>query len=164
MTTTATRPAELRRMAASVRPSSVNENDRTVSSGDRHRCTDRRNLSLVCTREAVQFGPAPVPVLLSHSNHTDQMAGRITQLRFERGQVIGTAQFTDAPAADQGWQLARAGCAVSVGARIDPAALRPQSEKPIRPPAGACSRRRLCPWVQTREPSHVHSIKPRRAP
>jgi hypothetical protein len=57
------------------------------------------------------------------------MAGRITELRFERGQVIGTAQFTDAPAADRGWQLARAGCAVSVGARIDPAGLRPRTSE-----------------------------------
>jgi hypothetical protein len=123
MTTTATRPAELRRMAASVLPRTVDEAARTV---ELVIATDQPidALSLVCTREAVEFGPAPVPVLLSHSNHTSQMAGRITELRFERGQVIGTAQFTGAPAADQGWQLARAGCAVSVGARIDPDALR----------------------------------------
>ena len=71
---------------------------------------------LVCNREAVSYGPAPVPVLLSHENRTNAMAGRLTSIRFEQGAVIGTAQFTDAPAADAGWELARSGCAVSVGA------------------------------------------------
>jgi hypothetical protein len=67
MTTTATRPAELRRMAASVLPSTVNETARTIElviASD----APIDGLSLVCTREAVEFGPAPVPVLLSHQN------------------------------------------------------------------------------------------------
>ena len=72
--------------------------------------------TLICNREAVSWGPAPVPVLLSHENKANAMAGRLTSIRFERGAVIGTAQFTDAPAAEAGWALARSGCAVSVGA------------------------------------------------
>jgi hypothetical protein len=71
---------------------------------------------LTCTRAAVTTADAPVPVLLSHDNHTESMAGRLGPLRFEDGKILARAFFTDAPAADQGWQLARAGCAVSVGA------------------------------------------------
>jgi hypothetical protein len=73
-------------------------------------------VSLVCSPAAVMVADAPIPVLLSHDNRTDAMAGRLGPLRFEAGKVIARAFFTDAPAADQGWQLARAGCAVSVGA------------------------------------------------
>jgi hypothetical protein len=59
---------------------------------------------------------APIPVLLSHANHVDAMAGRLGPLRFEPGRIVARAFFADAPAAEQGWQLAKAGCAVSVGA------------------------------------------------
>ena len=71
---------------------------------------------LTCTPAAVMTSAAPVPVLLSHDNHIEAMAGRLGPLRFEAGKVFARAYFTDAPAADQGWQLARSGCAVSVGA------------------------------------------------
>ena len=73
-------------------------------------------LALTCTRAAVTTAEAPIPVLLSHENSTSAMAGRLGPLRFEAGKLMARAFFTDAPAADQGWQLARAGCAVSVGA------------------------------------------------
>jgi hypothetical protein len=115
---------EVQRLAAIVRPATVDLEARTV---ELVIASDQPvdGLSLQCTRQAVSWGPAPVPVLLSHKNSTDTMAGRITDVRFERGLLIGLAQFTDAPAADQGWQLASAGCAVSVGARIDQEAIRP---------------------------------------
>ena len=73
-------------------------------------------VQLTCTAAAVTTSDAPVPVLLSHENHVDAMAGRLGPLRFEAGKILARAFFTDAPAADQGWQLAKAGCAVSVGA------------------------------------------------
>jgi hypothetical protein len=73
-------------------------------------------LQLTCTRAAVTTADAPVPVLLSHDNSTGAMAGRLGPLRFEAGKLLARAYFSDAPAADQGWQLAKAGCAVSVGA------------------------------------------------
>lgn len=80
-------------------------------------------LVLRCQPGAVATGAAPVPVLLDHTNALDRMAGRLTSLRFDRGQLIGRAQFSDAPGADDGWAIARAGCAVSVGASYDPAAV-----------------------------------------
>ena len=78
--------------------------------------TPVNGLVLSCSRAAVTTAEAPVPVLLSHDNTTAAMAGRLGPLRFEAGKILARAYFTDAPAADQGWQLARAGCAVSVGA------------------------------------------------
>jgi hypothetical protein len=82
-------------------------------------------LVLRCRAGAVEAGPAVVPMLLNHSNNTAEMAGRLLGFRFEQGQLIVTAQFTDAPAAEAGWLLARAGCAVSVGATYDPEAIEP---------------------------------------
>ena len=76
------------------------------------------------------FGPGPVPLLLDHVNSTAAMAGRLESLRIERRQLIGLARFTDAPAADEGWALARSGVAVSVGAAVDPAHLQPQARGP----------------------------------
>lgn len=78
--------------------------------------TPLNGIQLTCTRSAVTTSDAPIPVLLSHDNHTDAMAGRLGPLRFESGKIMARAYFTDAPAAEQGWQLAKAGCAVSVGA------------------------------------------------
>ncbi len=72
-------------------------------------------LSLKCKAGAVTW-PAVVPVMLDHLNEVDRMAGRIESIRFEGDRLIGTAVFSDAPAAEIGWQLARSGCAVSVGA------------------------------------------------
>ena len=82
-------------------------------------------VSLDCSAGAVSYGPAPVPVLLDHENQTGAMAGRILSIRSEANQVLGLAQFTDAPAADAGWALAQAGCAVSVGALVQPDDLAP---------------------------------------
>ena len=73
-------------------------------------------VQLTCTAAAVTTSDAPIPVLLSHDNHVAAMAGRLGSLRFEGGKILARAFFSDAPAADQGWQLAKAGCAVSVGA------------------------------------------------
>ena len=103
------------RAAIGTAPTTADEATRSVdlviSSG-----TEVAGQILTCTPAAVSWGPAPVPVLLSHENKANAMAGRIISIRFEGGQLIGRAQFTDAPAAEQGWQLARSGTAVSVGA------------------------------------------------
>jgi hypothetical protein len=114
---------------ASPRPSTVNEEARTVELAIASETNVGDGVVLSC-RQLPEYGPAPVPVLLSHQNHTGAMAGRIRSLRIEGRQVIGVAEFTDAPAAAEGWQLARAGCAVSVGASIDPAALQRQRTGP----------------------------------
>lgn len=82
---------------------------------------------LRCAADAVEMGPAPVPVLLDHSSSIDRMAGRLTDVRFEGGKMIGRAQFTDAPASETGWQLARSGCAVSVQALFSSADVGPLS-------------------------------------
>lgn len=114
---------------ASPRPSTVNEEARTVELTIASEANVGDGVILSC-RQLPQFGPAPVPVLLSHQNHTGAMAGRIRSLRIENRQVVGLAEFTGAPAADEGWALARAGCAVSVGASIDPDALQRQRNGP----------------------------------
>jgi hypothetical protein len=114
---------------ASPRPSTADEASRTVELVIASEADAGDGLILSC-RQLPQYGPAPVPVLLSHQNHTAAMAGRIRSLRIENRQVVGLAEFTEAPAADDGWQLARAGCAVSVGASIDPAALQRQRNGP----------------------------------
>ena len=111
----ATAEVLIHRAAIGTTPTTADETTRSVdlviSSG-----TEVAGQILTCTPAAVSWGPAPVPVLLSHENKANAMAGRIVSIRFEGGQLIGRAQFTDAPAAEQGWQLARSGCAVSVGA------------------------------------------------
>jgi hypothetical protein len=104
---------------ASPRPGTANDAERTIELVIATESDAGDGLILSC-RQLPEFGPAPVPVLLSHQNSTSAMSGRIRELRIENRQVIGLAQFTDAPAADEGWQLARAGCAVSVGASINP--------------------------------------------
>jgi len=107
--------------AAQSRPQTVNEAERTV---DLVIASDAPidGLSLSLDRMPAH-GPGPLPVLLSHENRTAAMAGRLEGLRIERGTpslLIGTARFTDAPAADEGWQLARSGSNVSIGASIQP--------------------------------------------
>lgn len=74
------------------------------------------NLVLRCASESV-IHASVVSVLLDHDNHTNSMAGRLLSIRAEDGKLIGLAQFTDAPAADKGWQLARSGCPTSVRAK-----------------------------------------------
>ena len=105
-------------------PSSADEAARTVEMVAASQ-TPVAGLVLRCRAGAVEAGPAVVPVLLNHSNNTAEMAGRLLGFRFEQGQLIVSTQFTDAPAAEAGWQLARAGCAVSVGATYDPEAIEP---------------------------------------
>ena len=107
--------------AAQSRPQSINEAERTV---DLVIATDAPidGLSLALDRMPAH-GPGPVPVLLSHENRTAAMAGRLEALRIEKGNpslLIGTARFTAAPAADEGWELARSGSNVSIGASIEP--------------------------------------------
>jgi hypothetical protein len=114
---------------ASPRPSTANEESRTIELTIATESDVGDSVILSC-RQLPEFGPAPVPVLLSHQNHTGAMAGRIRSLRIEGREVIGLAEFTAAPAADEGWQLARAGCAVSVGASIAPEALQRQRNGP----------------------------------
>lgn len=79
-----------------------------------------RGLVLQCRAGAVSLPAAPPPICLDHNHTTAGMAGRITSIRFEDRKLIATASFNDAPAADQGWMIARSGCAVSVGASFDP--------------------------------------------
>jgi hypothetical protein len=106
--------------AAFMRPTSVDEANRTVELVIASEA-NVGGLVLRCAADAVEMGPAPVPVLLDHYSEIDRMAGRLTDVRFQDGQMIGTAQFIDAPAAEMGWQLARSGCAVSVRATFSPA-------------------------------------------
>lgn len=115
--------------AASPRPSTVDEEARTVELvvGTEADVGDGVVLSMA---RLPDFGPGPVPVLLDHQNSTSAMAGRLEALRIERRQLIGLARFTDAPAADEGWQLARSGVAVSVGASVDANYLEPQARGP----------------------------------
>jgi hypothetical protein len=123
MTSTLTR-------AATATPATIDEATRSV---DLLIATEAplNGVVLTCTRAAVTTADAPVPVLLSHDNHTESMAGRLGPLRFEGGKVLARAYFTDAPAADQGWQLARAGCAVSVGASFGDADVQMQGNTEI---------------------------------
>ena len=123
MTSTLTR-------AATATPATIDEATRSV---DLLIATEAplNGVVLTCTRAAVTTADAPVPVLLSHDNHTESMAGRLGPLRFEAGKILARAYFTDAPAADQGWQLARAGCAVSVGASFGDADVQMQGNTEI---------------------------------
>jgi len=116
--------------AATTTPATIDEATRSV---DLLIATEAplNGVALTCTRAAVSTADAPVPVLLSHDNHTESMAGRLGPLRFEAGKILARAYFTDAPAADQGWQLARAGCAVSVGASFGDADVQMQGNTEI---------------------------------
>lgn len=110
--------------SAFLRPTSVDEEARTVELVIASEAPIG-GVVLRCAADAVEMGPAPVPVLLDHRSEIDRMAGRLTDVRFEGGQMIGRAQFTDAPAAEMGWQLARSGCAVSVRAIFSAADVAP---------------------------------------
>lgn len=114
----------LQRMAASTRPTTANETTRTVELVISTASDVGDGLVLSLDR-LPDYGPAPVPVLLSHANQAREMAGRITDLRIQSGELIGVAQFTDAPAADVAWPMARSGVAVSVGATYSLADLVP---------------------------------------
>lgn len=114
------------RRTATFQPSTVNERERTV---ELVIATEAPidGIILSC-RSLPNYGPHPIPVLLGHQNHPDRMAGRIECLRIENRRLIGLARFIDAPAADEGWTLARSGCAVSVGASLDGGSLEPHSK------------------------------------
>lgn len=106
--------ATLQRMAAIRRPSTADDSLRRVeltiaTSAD---VGDGVRLSL----DRLPDHPPVIPVLLSHRNDTAAMAGRILDLRIEGAALVGVAEFKDAPAADDGWALARSGVGVSVGA------------------------------------------------
>ena len=104
----------LRAIQLSPTPLSVNEEERTV---EMVIATEApvNGLVLRCSADAIITSPV-VSILLDHENHTSAMAGRLVSYRAENGQLLGVAQFRDAPAAEKGWQLARAGCPVSVRA------------------------------------------------
>lgn len=112
--TTATTTRELLR-AALPAPKTADEATRSVELVIATDAMAPDGIRLRIAPDAVTW-PQVVPVLLDHHNAIDRMAGRLESLRFDGGQLIGRAVFTDAPAADIGWQLARSGCAVSVGA------------------------------------------------
>ncbi len=114
--------ATLQRMAAIRRPTTADDSLRRVeltiaTSAD---VGDGVRLSL----DRLPDHPPVIPVLLSHRNDTAAMAGRILDLRIEGGALVGVAEFKDAPAADDGWALARSGVGVSVGASYRLADLR----------------------------------------
>lgn len=117
----------LQRMAAIIRPTTADESTRRVELTIATSADVGDGIRLALDR--VPDHPPVVPVLLSHRNEADAMAGRILDLRIERGALVGIAEFTDAPAAEQGWQLARSGCAVSVGATFNPNDLRPGPDR-----------------------------------
>ncbi len=113
-----TMPPALITRSASTRPSTANDTERTVelviATSD-----PVDGLALDCSASAVSWSASPVPVLMDHTNTTGAMAGRLEAIRATGREVVALARFTDAPAAEAGWQLARAGCAVSVGAAVD---------------------------------------------
>ncbi|MEO1003758.1 MAG: hypothetical protein AAFX65_11685 [Cyanobacteria bacterium J06638_7] len=108
------------------RPRSIDEEQRTVELVIASE-SPIAGLKLICSRDAVHHAEV-IPVLLQHQNHVGQICGRLERLQFKNGQIIGTARFADAPAADAGWELARSGCAVSVGALPDEDAIEPGRE------------------------------------
>jgi len=114
---TATAPAQLLQRAALVKPKTADDATRSVELTIATAADCGDGVILRCAPGAVSW-PGLVPVLMDHQNSVDRMAGRIESLRIEGGAVIGRAVFTDAPGADTAWPLARAGCAVSVGAQI----------------------------------------------
>jgi hypothetical protein len=123
MTATTAAPARQLQRSALLKPKTADEATRSVELVVATERLADDGVILRCAPGAVSW-PAVVPVLMDHQNSTDRMAGRLEALRFEAGQLIGRAVFTDAPAADAGWALARSGCAVSVGAQLLPAHLR----------------------------------------
>mgnify|MGYP001806336412 CR=1 FL=1 len=113
--TTTTR--ELSRAIALQPPTSANEANRSVDLVVATGADPGDGVALVMTPDAASW-PDVIPVMLGHNNDISRMAGRITSLRFSGDQLLGTATFTDAPAADEGWALARSGCACSVHAQV----------------------------------------------
>lgn len=114
---------EVLRFKAMAAPTTADETNRTIELGIASEANPD-GFVLRCTREAVTAAPV-VNVLLDHRNETAAIAGRLLSIREERGQLIGVAQFTDAPAAEVGWQLARAGCPTSVRAQFNPDDIQP---------------------------------------
>jgi hypothetical protein len=104
-------------------PATVNEQARTVELGIATEA-DVGGYVLTCRPEAVSSA-AVVNVLLDHRNETSAIAGRLLSLRAEKGQLIGLAEFKDAPAAETGWQLASRGCPTSVRAQFSPDDIEP---------------------------------------
>lgn len=114
---------EVLRFKAMAAPTTADETNRTIELGIASEANPD-GFVLRCTKEAVTTAPV-VNVLLDHRNETAAIAGRLLSIREERGQLIGVAQFTDAPAAEVGWQLARAGCPTSVRAQFNPDDIQP---------------------------------------
>ena len=107
--------AELR-MAVSTRPTTANEEARTIEVVIATEAPIN-GLVLRCDSQSVEMSPGVIPILMDHRpDQIQAMAGRIRDIRFEGRQMIGLAEFKDAPAAEIGWQLARSGVNVSVGA------------------------------------------------
>lgn len=113
----------LRLQSLATAPSTANEQARTVEMGIATEA-DVGGLVLSCKPDAVSTA-AVVNVLLDHRNETSAIAGRLLSIRAEKGQLIGLAEFTDAPAAETGWQLARRGCPTSVRAQFNPDDIEP---------------------------------------
>ena len=104
-------------------PNTANEQARTVELTIATEA-DVGGMVLSCAEGAVRAA-AVVPVLLDHRNETSAIAGRLLSIRAEKGQLIGLAQFTDAPAAETGWQLASRGCPTSVRAQFSSDDIKP---------------------------------------
>ena len=115
--------SSLQRMAAIIRPTTADETSRRIELTIATSADVGDGIRLALDR--VPDHPPVVPVLLDHVPRSEAMAGRIVDLRIERGALVGVAEFKDAPAADEGWQLARSGIGVSVGASYRLSDLRP---------------------------------------
>ncbi|MEY3930694.1 MAG: Caudovirus prohead serine protease [Cyanobacteriota bacterium] len=113
----------LRLQSLATAPSTANEQARTVELGIATEA-DVGGLVLSCRADAVSTA-AVVNVLLDHRNETSAIAGRLLSIRAEKGQLIGLAEFSDAPAAETGWQLAKRGCPTSVRAQFSPDDIEP---------------------------------------
>lgn len=106
-----------RRWQLAATPATANEQARTVELAIATDA-DVGGVVLRCEPDAVTTAGV-VNVLLDHRNETSAIAGRLLSIRAEKGQLIGLAEFTDAPAAETGWQLARRGCPTSVRAQFN---------------------------------------------
>ncbi len=98
-------------------PTTANESTRSVELLIATSADVGDGISLTISNNAIEY-PDVVPVMLDHVNGIDRMAGRLESIEVRSGQLFGVAVFTDAPAADIGWQLARSGCACSIHAEI----------------------------------------------
>lgn len=99
------------------KPSTADEETRSVEVVIATSADVGDGISLTISREAIEL-PGVLPLMLDHSFGIDRMCGRIERIEIQNGQLIGLAVFTDAPAADIGWQLARSGVNLSVHAEI----------------------------------------------